>query len=120
MPDSLDNLTLAISRFAEERDWEQFHSPKNLAMAIIVEAGELMEHFQWLTQQQSRELDDEQRRAVSLEMADVLIYLVRMAEQLNIDLLQAAKEKMAINAEKYPADKSYGRADKYTIYRQKP
>ncbi len=117
MPDSLDNLTLAISRFADERDWEQFHSPKNLAMALIVEAGELVEHFQWLTQQQSRELDDEQRRAVSLEMADVLIYLVRMADRLNVDLLLAAEKKLAINAEKYPADRSCGSADKYTRYR---
>jgi len=112
MSDSLDNLIFAIRKFADERDWEQFHSPKNLAMALIVEAGELVEHFQWLRQQQSLELDDEQRRAVSLEMADVLIYLVRMADRLNINLLEAAAEKIVLNAEKYPVDRSCGRADK--------
>jgi NTP pyrophosphatase (non-canonical NTP hydrolase) len=114
MPDSLDNLTLAIRNFADERDWEQFHSPKNLAMALIVEAGELVEHFQWLTQQQGLDIDDEKRRDVSLEMADVLIYLVRMADRLNIDLLAATREKIELNAEKYPAESSYGRADKST------
>jgi len=120
MNDSLHNLQAAISRFADERDWEQFHSPKNLAMALIVEAAELVEHFQWLSRQQSLELDDAQRREVSLEMADVLIYLVRLAERLNIDLLTAAEEKMAINAVKYPADRSCGRADKYTRYTDTP
>ncbi|MBW1749719.1 MAG: nucleotide pyrophosphohydrolase [Deltaproteobacteria bacterium] len=116
MPDSLQDLTAAICKFADDRDWERFHSPKNLAMALIVEAAELVEHFQWLSRKQSGELDDEQRRAVSLEMADVLIYLVRMAEQLDIDLLEAAGKKMALNAEKYPADRSRSRADKYTRY----
>ncbi len=120
MTDSLNNLTLAIRRFADERDWQQFHSPKNLAMALIVETGELVEHFQWLTEKQSRRLDDEQHGAVAHEMADVLIYLVRLADQLDIDLLQATGEKMAINAEKYPADKACGRADKYTSYQQEP
>lgn len=118
MPDSLEDLTRAVRKFADARDWKQFHSPKNLAMALIVEAGELVEHFQWLTRQQSQELDDEQLRAVSLEMADVLIYLVRMADRLNIDLLQAADEKITINAEKYPADRSRGSAGKYTDSRQ--
>lgn len=117
MPDSLKDLTGTVRQFADERDWEQFHSPKNLAMALIVEAGELVEHFQWLTGQQSLELDDNQHREVSMEMADVLIYLVRMAERLNIDLVAAANTKIAINAEKYPADSSCGRADKYTSYR---
>ena len=120
MPDSLKNLQAAINEFADERDWEQFHSPKNLAMALIVESAELVEHFQWLNQQQSLALDDKQRREVSLEMADVLIYLVRLAERLDIDLLAAAKEKMAINAEKYPADRSRGRADKYSRYTETP
>ena len=120
MVDSLDDLTATIRKFADERDWEQFHSPKNLSMALIVEAGELVEHFQWLSRKQSRELDDEQRRAVALEMADVLIYLVRLAERLDIDLLEAAGKKMALNAEKYPADKSRSRADKYTRYQQDP
>jgi NTP pyrophosphatase (non-canonical NTP hydrolase) len=118
MSDSLDDLRTAVVDFADRRDWEQFHSPKNLAMALIVEAGELVEHFQWLDQQQSRELNGQKRRAVSLEMADVLIYLVRMAERLDIDLLQAARDKIALNEKKYPADKACGRADKYTTYRE--
>ena len=120
MPDSLHNLQAAIAEFADERDWTQFHNPKNLTMALIVEAAELVEHFQWLSLQQSLELDAGKRREVSLEMADVLIYLVRLADRLNIDLLAAAEEKMAINAEKYPADRSRGRADKYTRYTETP
>lgn len=120
MVDSLHDLAADIRKFADERDWEQFHSPKNLSMALIVEAGELVEHFQWLSRKESGELDDEQRRAVALEMADVLIYLVRMAQQLDINLLKAAREKMALNAEKYPADRSCSRADKYTRYQQDP
>ncbi len=120
MPDSLDELTNVIRRFADERDWQQFHSPKNLAMALIVEAGELVEHFQWRTEQQSLDLTDKQNHAVSLEMADVLIYLVRMSDRLNIDLLQAASEKIALNAKKYPAVQACGRADKYTSYQEDP
>jgi NTP pyrophosphatase (non-canonical NTP hydrolase) len=116
MPDSLHDLTATIRKFADERDWKQFHSPKNLSMALIVEAGELVEHFQWLSRKESGELDDEQRRAVALEMADVLIYLVRMAERLDIDLLEAARKKITLNAEKYPAGRSPSRADKYTRY----
>ena len=120
MADSLNDLILTLRHFADERDWKQFHSPKNLAMALIVEAGELVEHFQWLTQQQSRKLDDQQCQAVALEMADVLIYLVRLADRLDIDLLQATEKKMAMNREKYPADRAYGRADKYSRYRSEP
>ena len=86
---SLAELTTAVNRFTEQRDWEQFHTPKNLSMALIVEAAELVEHFQWLTQQQSSTLDPEKHEDVTLEMADILIYLVRMADQLNIDLLKA-------------------------------
>jgi NTP pyrophosphatase (non-canonical NTP hydrolase) len=122
-PDSLDSLTeltAAVRDFAEQRDWEQFHSPKNLAMALIVEAAELAEHFQWLSQQQSRELDAEQQEAVSLEMADVLIYLVRMADRLGIDLLRAAQKKLGINEEKYPVALCAGKADKYTRYQPEP
>ncbi len=120
MPDSIKELTAAIANFSDRRDWQQFHSPKNLAMALIVEAAELVEHFQWLSEQQSLELGDKQKHAVSLEMADVLIYLVRMADRLNIDLLQAAEEKVGLNAKKYPADKTCGRADKYTSYQEDP
>jgi len=99
---SLEELALELRRFAGERQWETFHSPKNLAAALIVEAAELLEHFQWLTQEQSRELPPATKTAVAHEMADVLIYLTRMADQLQIDLLAAASEKMAINAVKYP------------------
>jgi NTP pyrophosphatase (non-canonical NTP hydrolase) len=101
--DSLAELTARLRDFAAERGWEQFHSPKNLAMALSVEAAELTEHFQWLTEAQSLELDERQRDAVSLEMADVLIYLARMADRLNIDLIAAARRKIAFNAVKYPA-----------------
>lgn len=99
---SLDDLAAALQRFADERDWEQFHSPKNLAMALGVEVAELAEHFQWLTQQQSLHLTASKKQQVSEELADVLIYLVRLADRLDIDLLTAAENKMRRNAEKYP------------------
>ncbi len=114
--DSLTELYRKIRTFAEERDWEQFHSPKNLAMALSVEAAELLEHFQWLSEQQSLDLPPDTRHAVSLEMADVLIYLCRLADRLDIDLLAAAREKMALNEKKYPRELARGRADKYTHY----
>ena len=93
----------ALRRFADARDWQQFHTPKNLAMALSVEAAELLEHFQWLTEEQSRQLDGEAKQAVAYEMADVLLYLVQLATQLDVDLMAVAAEKMAINARKYPA-----------------
>ena len=114
--DSLTDLTQSLKEFAVARDWEQFHSPKNLAMALSGECGELLEHFQWLTQQQSRDLSADKKREVSHEMADILIYLLRLSERLDIDLLQAVYEKMAINEKRYPADKVRGdarRADEY-------
>ena len=117
--DSLTELTAAVCKFAEQRDWDQFHSPKNLSMALIVEAAELVEHFQWLSRQESDKLNKEQQEAVSMEMADVLIYLVRMAERLDIDLLEAAQKKLKINAQKYPAEQARGRSDKYTRYQTK-
>ena len=104
--DSLTELTATVCKFAEQRDWDQFHSPKNLSMALIVEAAELVEHFQWLSRQESDKLNKEQQEAVSMEMADVLIYLVRMAERLDIDLLEAAQKKLKINAQKYPAEEN--------------
>ena len=122
---TLEVLRHQLRQFAAERDWEQFHSPKNLAMALIVEAGELVEHFQWLTEQQSRDLavrevqDVKTRRKqlqIGHELADILVYLVRLADQLDIDLLAAAEEKLKVNAEKYPARQVRGRADKYTEY----
>lgn len=110
---SLEQLREAVRAFAEERDWDQFHSPKNLAMALSVEAAELLEHFQWLSEPASRELGAEQRAEVASEMADVLIYLVRLADKLEVDLLQAAHAKMAVNARRYPAEQVRGSAQKY-------
>lgn len=112
----LDALRERLRTFARERDWDQFHSPKNLAMALVAEAGELVEHFQWLTEAQSRALGDEQKAPVADELADVLLYLVRLADQLGIDLLAAAASKMAANEEKYPAALVKGSARKYTDY----
>lgn len=105
---SLSELTAILRHFADERDWEQFHSPKNLVMALGVEVAELAEHFQWLTQQQSQRLPPAQKQAVGEELADVLIYLVRLADRLDLDLLAAAEKKIALNAKKYPVSKSKG------------
>ncbi len=114
--DRLDALRERLRGFVRERDWEQFHSPKNLAMAMIVEAAELVEHFQWATEQESRELDAEKRREVEHEIADTFIYLLRLSDVLGVDLVDAAQRKMDLNAKKYPADKARGRNDKYTAY----
>jgi len=101
--DSLQHLAQALDQFAQERDWHQFHAPKNLACALTVEASELLEHFQWLTEEQSRQLDGETRQAVAFEMADVLLYLVQLSSALGVDLIDTARRKMALNASKYPA-----------------
>lgn len=111
--DDLHEIRDRLRAFAAERDWERFHTPKNLAMALAGETGEVLEHFQWLTAEASRALAEEQREEVALELADVLCYLVRLADVLNIDLADATRRKLAINAERYPADKARGRADKY-------
>ncbi|OGI43926.1 MAG: nucleotide pyrophosphohydrolase [Candidatus Muproteobacteria bacterium RIFCSPHIGHO2_01_FULL_65_16] len=108
----LEELKERLRRFARARDWEQFHSPKNLSMALIVEAAELVEHFQWLTEGQSRQLPEQTLRAVEQEMADVFIYLTRMADLLGVDLLDAARRKIELNEEKYPAHEVRGKADK--------
>ncbi len=111
--DPFQALQLALRRFADERDWQQFHSPKNLSMALCGEVGELVAHFQWLTEAASRELDEETRAAVELEMADVMLYLLRLADVLNIDLISACELKMRINTNRYPVGSSKGRATKY-------
>lgn len=111
---AFDDLAGRLAAFARERDWQQFHSPKNLAMALAAESAELLEHFQWLTESQSRELPTEKREEAALEMADVLLYLVRLADELGIDLLDAAGRKLVINAGKYPIGKSRGHSRKYT------
>ena len=100
--DSLAQLAQRLAQFAAERDWERFHAPKNLASALVVEAAELLEPFQWLSEAQSRSLDADQREAVAQEMADVLLYLVQLANVTGIDLLDAAQRKMAINAQRFP------------------
>ncbi|MET0047109.1 MAG: nucleotide pyrophosphohydrolase [Sedimenticola sp.] len=115
-PDSLDQLNRRLLEFAQARNWEQFHSPKNLSMALIAECAELVEHFQWLTEEQSLNLQDEKKEEVTLELADIFIYLIRCAERLDIDLVEAAYRKIEINEQRYPAEKVYGdsrRADEY-------
>ncbi|MBU0589709.1 MAG: nucleotide pyrophosphohydrolase [Gammaproteobacteria bacterium] len=102
MTTELQSLTLALRQFAAERNWAPFHSPKNLATALSVESAELLEHFQWLTDAQSQTLSEEKRVKVGYEMADVLLYLLQLADKLDIDLADAANCKMALNAEKYP------------------
>ena len=111
--DALTELRDAMRRFAAERAWERFHTPKNLAMALSGEAGELIEHFQWLTAEESASLPAPVREEVALEMADVLLYLVRLGDVLDIDLAEAARRKIAINAGRYPAEQVRGRAVKY-------
>jgi dCTP diphosphatase len=102
-----------LAEFAKARDWEQFHSPKNLSMALAAESGELLELFQWLSEEQSRQLDAAQRQQVTEEMADVLLYLLRLADELDVDLEMAAQDKLRRNAEKYPVELSRGNATKY-------
>lgn len=112
----IDNIRIKLKQFAQVRDWAQFHSPKNLSMALSAEVGELLEVFQWLTEEQSRNLTEDQHKAAEEEVADVFLYLLRLASELNIDLLEAAKKKMLINEQKYPAAKVKGSSKKYTEY----
>ena len=118
MPNPSDLLLLRdkLRAFAEARDWDQFHSPKNLSMALMVEAAELMEHFQWLSEAQSGNLDAEKKVVVAEELADILLYLVRLADKLDVDLLEAALQKLEKNAVKYPAEQVRGSAKKYSEY----
>lgn len=113
MPDSLRDLAQQLDQFARDREWQQFHSPKNLASALVVEAGELLEHFQWLTEEQSRNLSPEKRDAVGAEVADVLLYLIQLAGALGIDPIAAAQAKLKLNAQKYPVDLARGSSKKY-------
>lgn len=110
----MEKLKEKIRSFARDRDWEQFHSPKNLAMALSVEVAEIVEHFQWLTQEQSKRLDPEKMEKIREEIGDVMVYLVRLADCLGIDPVRAAEEKMRINEKKYPVARSRGLAAKYT------
>jgi len=106
MSDIIKNLSNDLKDFAVKRDWEQFHTPKNLSMALIAEAAELVEHFQWLTPEESKNINNEKLTDISHEMADIFIYLLRMAEQLDIDLVTATREKMAINEQRFPEETS--------------
>ena len=119
---NIEALKSKLRTFAKERDWDQFHSPKNLAMALAGEAGELLEHFQWLTEEQSKSLpaDDAKKKKVSEELADVAIYLVRLCDKLDIDLEQAIEAKMKANALKYPVSLAKGNATKYTDFGASP
>jgi dCTP diphosphatase len=114
MTNQLDELRDRLRAFAAERDWEQFHSPKNLASALIVEAGELLEHFQWLTDEQSRELQPGTMAKVTQEIADVFILLIQLSDKLRVDMVAAAHAKITSNAAKYPPDKARGNARKHT------
>ncbi len=115
-PTSLDDLTQRVRRFAAEREWDQFHTPKNLAMALVAEAGELAAEFQWLTAAQSAAPSPQQLERIHAEAADVLIYLVRLADRLGFDLLAAAGAKLEENARRYPVEKARGSSKKYTEY----
>ena len=112
--DSLIALRDRLRAFSRERDWDQFHSPKNLSAALSVEAAELLEHFQWLKEDESFALSPEKRAKVAEEIADVLLYLVRIADKLDIDVLDAALKKIDANGRKYPVEKAKGSMKKYT------
>jgi len=113
-PDPFETLRSALRQFAAERDWDPFHFPKNLAIALSVEVAELLEHFQWMPDQESAALPPGQRAKVREELADVLLYLIRLADKLDIDLVSASLDKMAVNAKKYPVHKARGTSKKYT------
>ena len=112
----MEDLRTAISAFIAERYWEKFHSPKNLAMALSVEVAEIVEHFQWLTEEQSKNLPPEKLAEIREEIGDVMIYLIELADKLGIDPVEAAKAKLKINQQKYPAELVKGKASKYTEY----
>ena len=112
----LNQLQAYLRQFAKDRDWDQFHSPKNLSMALSVEVSELLENFQWLTEEQSHTLDEQQRAAVVDEIADVQMYLARLADKLDINIGEAIEQKIVKNEAKYPAEKVKGSSKKYTAY----
>jgi len=115
---SIDHLTALVRDFAERREWGQFHTPRNLILALVGEVGELAAEVQWLPHGSSLELleDVEKRDAVAAEMADVLNYLLRLSDVLQIDLVAALEAKLALNETRYPVDKARGSSDKYTKY----
>jgi dCTP diphosphatase len=113
----VEELRSKVTAFIDERDWEQFHSPKNLAMSLSVEVAEVVEHFQWLTEEQSRNLPPEKLAEVREEIGDVMIYLTELADKLGVDPVEAAQSNLDINRQKYPAELVKGKASKYTEYR---
>ena len=113
----MEELKASIKEFIQARDWEQYHAPKNLALALSVEAAEIVEIFQW--KKDNQELSPEEVEALRQEIGDVLVYLLELANKYGIDVLQAAKDKMRINEKKYPVDKVKGKAWKYTAYEKK-
>lgn len=116
MSDQLEQLRQRLARFASERDWDQFHSPKNLSMALIAEAAELVEHFQWLSEQESKNLPTDKQEEVAMELADILIFLIRIADKLQVDLTETTWEKIKINESRYPVDKVRGSAKRASEY----
>ncbi|HNR93503.1 MAG TPA: nucleotide pyrophosphohydrolase [Kiritimatiellia bacterium] len=112
----MEALIRDIKQFAQERDWEQYHSPRNLIMALSVEVAEVMEHFLWLTGEQSRNLPEKKKNVIMDEIGDVQILLAHLADQMGIDPIEAARQKLVKNRAKYPADKVRGKALKYTEY----
>ena len=117
MADSfLLELNEQVNLFVEERDWDVFQTPKNLSMALIVEAAELVEHFQWMQPEESDSLTDDKKKKVAEELADILIYTVRLADRLGLDLEQSTKDKLTKNLQKYPVEKARGNATKYTEF----
>ena len=112
----LEEFKNRIREFTKERDWDQFHSPKNLSMALAGEVGELLEHFQWLTEEQSKSLDPDKQKEVAEELADILIYLIRTADKLDVDLPSAVDAKIEENERRYPADRARGSSAKYDRY----
>lgn len=116
MKNEFDRLQEKLRVFAEARDWDQFHSPKNLSMALSAEVAEIIEHFQWLTEEQSNNLPKDKLEEVETELADTLIYLIRLADKLDIDLLTAAVNKIELNEQKYPVERAKGNAKKYTEF----
>ena len=114
----MKDLAQKIKQFVEERDWDRFHSPKNIAMALSVEVAEVVEHFQWLSEAESMELSDEKRAEIQDELGDILIYLVQLSRKLGIDLVEAGHQKVAKNALKYPKERVRGKALKYSEYKE--
>ena len=113
---NLDDLQHKIRKFADDRNWDQYHTPKNLSMALIAECAELVEHFQWLTEEENSNLPAETLEEISHELADVFVYLLRLSDKLGINLIETAHSKMVLNEMKYPAEKVHGSSKKYTEY----